>query len=397
MLLHTTSPICMQCLTDLIVLLVAVESILNNPQSELLYGYLGSLSSRITQNSNSYSHVWFKIFKHLIARGYALLQEGTCPHSWLSDLTEEIVYNAWWASMNVGAKRPIASTNSRHTPSWWFYLHCGIEESSIPGIIWIICHQVLRHPSDHGTSSMGTHLLAKAHIAKLNELTESEVAELTNSMVDETYLSMLNRQGSRGITLVSSPRKIIFHIQVDPYWPKWQTKCSKLMAMDFKTAEVHQDTWNLYLMLAFVSTHILCHKISNLELWRSYKSVCDHQVLPSPATLRKIFRWQYELTLDVIKKQLPSHNKVCLANDWWTSPKKLAIMSVIGYYIDQNWALREVPLTFDDVEPLFSSRFESELKMIGQGPTHWNKASRTFEWRAWLFWAYRPPFGWCYN
>jgi len=64
---------------------------------------------------------------------------------------------------------------------------------------------------------MGKHLLAKAHIAKLNELTESEVTELTSSTDDETALAILKRQGSRGITTVSSQRKITFDIHVDPY------------------------------------------------------------------------------------------------------------------------------------------------------------------------------------
>ena len=64
---------------------------------------------------------------------------------------------------------------------------------------------------------MGKHLLAKAHIAKLNELTESEVTELTISTVDETALAILKRQGSRGMTIVSSLREIIFDIQIVPY------------------------------------------------------------------------------------------------------------------------------------------------------------------------------------
>jgi len=93
----------------------------------------------------------------------------------LSDLTLQIIFDAWWASMNEGSNRPIAWNNSRHAPSWRFYLHCGIEETGSPGIICIICHQVVRHPSEHVTSSMREHLLAKAHIAKLKELTESEV------------------------------------------------------------------------------------------------------------------------------------------------------------------------------------------------------------------------------
>jgi len=64
---------------------------------------------------------------------------------------------------------------------------------------------------------MGKHLLAKAHIAKFNELTESEVTELTSSTVDETALAILKRQGSHAITIISLQRKSIFDIQLNPY------------------------------------------------------------------------------------------------------------------------------------------------------------------------------------
>jgi hypothetical protein len=64
---------------------------------------------------------------------------------------------------------------------------------------------------------MGKHLIAKAHIVKLNESTESEVIELTSSTVDETALAIQKRQGSRGIKIVSLQRKIIFEIQFNPY------------------------------------------------------------------------------------------------------------------------------------------------------------------------------------
>jgi len=127
--------------------------------------------------------------------------ESVFIHDW-SDHTWLIILDDWWASMNVGSKRPIAWNNSRHAPSWQFYLHCGIEETGSPGIICIVCHKVLRHPSEDGTSSMGNHLLAKAHIAKLNELTESEVTELTSSTADKTVLAILKREWIRGITIV---------------------------------------------------------------------------------------------------------------------------------------------------------------------------------------------------
>jgi hypothetical protein len=134
----------------------------------------------------------------------------------LRDLTLQIIFDAWWASINEGSKGPIVWKNSRHVLLWRLYLHCGIEATGSPGIIYIVYHQVLCHLSAYGTSSLGKHLLAKANIAKLNELTETEVTQFTSSMVDETALAILNRQGSRGITIVSLQRKIRFDIQFDP-------------------------------------------------------------------------------------------------------------------------------------------------------------------------------------
>jgi len=73
----------------------------------------------------------------------------------LSNLTLQTIFDAGWALKNVGSKQPIAWNTSSHTPSWRFYSHCRIEQPGSPGKISIICHQVLRHPSEHGTSPMG--------------------------------------------------------------------------------------------------------------------------------------------------------------------------------------------------------------------------------------------------
>jgi hypothetical protein len=89
----------------------------------------------------------------------------------LNNHTLQILSNPWWASMNVDLRLSIAWDKSSHTPSWRFYLHCRIEETGSPGIIRIVCYQFLHHPSEHDTSSMGKHLLATAHITKLNKLT----------------------------------------------------------------------------------------------------------------------------------------------------------------------------------------------------------------------------------
>jgi len=119
--------------------------------------------------------------------------------------------------MNEGLKRPIAWNISRHAPSWRFYLHCGIEATGSPGIICIVWGQVLRHQSERGTSSMRKHLRATAHIAKLNEITETQVNQSTSTRVDESALAIWKKQGSRGITIVSMQRLIRFDIQFNQY------------------------------------------------------------------------------------------------------------------------------------------------------------------------------------
>jgi len=112
-------------------------------------------------------------------------------------------------------------------------------------------------------------------------------------------------------------------------------------------------------MLRFVLAHIAWNAISNLELRWSYKALRDDLVLPSATTLGNIGWREYALTVNAIKKQLPLRNTVSLALDGWTSTNKLAITSVITYHMDQNRALREVQLAFDEVDRLFCSRFDS--------------------------------------
>ena len=315
----------------------------------------------------------------------------------LSDLTLKGIIDALWASMNVGSKHPITWNNCRHITSWQFYLHWRIQETGSPGIIYIVCHQVLRNPSEQGTSSMGKHLLATAYIAKLNQLTESQVTELTSSMVDETSLAIRMRQGSRGITIVSLQRKVIYDIHINRYWSKWQTKCSKVAAKDFENSEFHQDTWNRYLMLQFVVANIQRNTISDLELTQSYEALRSDIVLPSTTTYDIIWQREYALTVVAIKKQLPSRNSGSLVVDRQTSTNKLAIMLVIAYYMDQNRALGEVQLAFYDVDCVFISAFESYLWMIGQQPTDWSNASWTYEGRSGLFSVYQLPFTSDYN
>jgi hypothetical protein len=98
------------------------------------------------------------------------------------------------------------------------------------------------------------------------------------------------------------------------------------------------------------------------------------------------------MTMDAIKYQLPSRNKVSIALDGWTSTITLNMTLVIVYSLDQNWALREGHLAFKEVDCLFFSGFKSFLRMIGQGPIYRSKACDAFKGHDSLFSAYRCPF-----
>jgi len=126
------------------------------------------------------------------------------------------------------------------------------------------------------------------------------------------------------------------------YQHNWQTQGCKVAAKDYSTVKFHQDTSYHNLMLGFVLYHIPWNPISNLELRWSFNALGWKVVLQSGSTLSNICWREYSLTVDAIKKQLPSRNKMSLALDGWTSTNKLGITLVTAYSMDSNLALREV-------------------------------------------------------
>ena len=128
----------------------------------------------------------------------------------LADEALQIAFDEWWSSMEVQTKHAIVWKNSRHASSWRFFRHCAIAENGCPGVICIVCHTVLTHPSENGTSTMGKHLLTKSHKAKLSELTVKEVDFLTGSAGDEQVLAALKKKGSQGVMVASHPCQKLF-------------------------------------------------------------------------------------------------------------------------------------------------------------------------------------------
>jgi hypothetical protein len=111
-------------------------------------------------------------------------------------------------------------------------------------------------------------------------------------------------------------------------------------------------------MLAFVSAHIQWNAISNRELRPSYMALCDDLAGPSPTTVRITCRREYQLTMDAMTMHLLLPNKLGLGMEGCMSTYILATKSFIAHYLDRNWALGEIQLSFLEVNCLFCSPFE---------------------------------------
>jgi len=301
----------------------------------------------------------------------------------LSDLTLLIIVDAWWASVSVGSKHCIASNNSWHAPLWRFYFHCRIEESSRPGITCIICGQVLRHPPEHVTSSMGKHLLAEGQTAKWRELTESEVTKLTTSMVDETALAILLSQGSQVCSIVSSQRKLVFDMQILSILTELTEKTLQTGCEGLSKCEIAPRPRELlpHVRICFGTSYTECYIKSRATTVvqcikeRFGATVRQHAEQPSPeriytgsgcnwqAIAFKKCRWFSSWRLDIDERL--SHNfGHCLQYGY-----NLDIVYNITR-IRWGWWLALVP-------------FGTLIRIIGQKSSYWSMASHTFERCSW--------------
>lgn len=63
---------------------------------------------------------------------------------------------------------------------------------------------------------------------------------------------------------------------------------------------------------------------------------------------------------DILRK-LPSDAKMSIALDCWTSPFSQAFIAITGYFIDADWAYREVLLGF---KPLHGTHSGANLSVV---------------------------------
>jgi hypothetical protein len=89
--------------------------------------------------------------------------------------------------------------------------------------------------------------------------------------------------------------------------------------------------------------------LNSPEFRRSLLMLRPDISIPSVSKFRRLLKSEYDITVQSIRRAIPKDQKVSLALDGWTSSNKLAVVSVIMYYISPDWSLKEVQLAFEEV------------------------------------------------
>ena len=80
--------------------------------------------------------------------------------------------------------------------------------------------------------------------------------------------------------------------------------------------------------------------------------------IPSADTIRRRLSSTVKSRQQSVLQMLPSHSKISIALDCWTSPFSQAFMAITGYFIDSDWVYREVLLDF---KPIYGAHTGANL------------------------------------
>ena len=103
-------------------------------------------------------------------------------------------------------------------------------------------------------------------------------------------------------------------------------------------------------MHSFTISHIPLSVISDPYFRRLLLFTRNDLKLPSRSTVQRLLMREYQLAVKAIATLIPMDRKISIAIDAWTSPNKLAILSIIGYFVTSDWRLAEIQLGFEQIQ-----------------------------------------------
>ena len=122
-----------------------------------------------------------------------------------------------------------------------------------------------------------------------------------------------------------------------------------------------QAQFDRFFLEAVLATNMSFNAVNNLAFRRVFRYLKRDLMLPSLTTTRSQLQSLYEEIVEKIKGEIPPGVKISIAADTWTSPNKIAFLAVVGYWITDDWELREVLLGFEQIHGAHTGKNLAEL------------------------------------
>jgi len=125
-----------------------------------------------------------------------------------------------------------------------------------------------------------------------------------------------------------------------------------------------QAQFDRFFIEAVLATNLPFNTTNNAAFRRVFKYLKRDVLLPSPTTVRVRLQSICSEIEEKIRTEIPANVKISIAVDAWTSPNKIAFLAIIGYWITDDWELKEVLLGFEHIQGAHTG--ENMARVIGR-------------------------------
>ncbi|KAL2694983.1 hypothetical protein AAEP93_002551, partial [Penicillium crustosum] len=232
----------------------------------------------------------------------------------------------WWLQTDFGRKSKIHWDSNHQSDVWGRFNQVANSIDGAPKVMCKNCGQILEHPYTihphptgdrkaqyHGTSTMSKHIKS-AGCRKAKGGSKLEITRFL-SKADDTPTE----------------------------------------------APFSQEAWEEEI-LSFLSLNRLPFQLIEHPTFQSLiqmaRTSLSTPFIPSADTIRRRLSSTVKSRQQSVLQMLPSHSKISIALDCWTSPFSQAFMAITGYFIDSDWVYREVLLDF---KPIYGAHTGANL------------------------------------
>jgi len=250
---------------------------------------------------------------------------------------------------HTGKKQIRWNSTARGTEMWKYYRQCAVKcgkDIGRPNIQCVLCGTVLAHPAATGTTSMHDHHKSQSckKIRQRNVTDDGSTLTLEELWQKGTKVSKVQIFELKQLLMIGN-----------------QIGNRKLITDATLPDGYDQAQFDHFFLEALLATNMSFNSVNNAAFRRVFKYLKRDSMLPSPTTTRNRLQSLYGEIVEKIRNEIPSGVKISIAVDTWTSPNNIAFLALAGYWITDDWDLREVLLGFEQIHGAHTGENLAEL------------------------------------